>query len=159
MIGFVKKGSKYVFVANNPKNAAEAVAQVALKELASNFDGTNSSVFPFFWQNGRNKWTPTQANKIINDMGAVEFLKSLGDNNGGQTYKYAQTLIESLESGRNYISFPIESHMAALKKMKWAGSLDFVAPFQPAEEKVYTRFTFKSGKMKREDLTYEEYSA
>lgn len=56
---------------------------------------------PFYWNNGRKKWSIDQVNTILEHLGVVNFLETLGDNTGGATYKYA---VDMLLSYREYLS-------------------------------------------------------
>jgi hypothetical protein len=55
---------------------------------------------PFYWINGRKSWSIQQVNIILEHIGIVNFLHTLGDNNGGKEYKYG---IDMLDAYRRYI--------------------------------------------------------
>jgi len=53
----------------------------------------SSNETPFYWINGRKKWTIEQCNTILEHIGVVNFLHTLGDNTGGADYKYAINML------------------------------------------------------------------
>lgn len=54
---------------------------------------------PFYWINGMKEWSIEQVNTVLEHIGIVNFLHTLGDNTGGADYKYA---INMLDAYRKY---------------------------------------------------------